>query len=103
MSFLFYNLTNDESYEKFKGVFSGETEPLKALGIVMTQTNIEAYALKEGITKSYKEMSEAEKVALRYKFIMNQLSLAQGDFASTADGWANSMKTLQKISNETGG
>ena len=91
----FYNLTNDEAYEKFKGVFSGETEPLKALGIVMTQANLEAYALKEGITKSYKEMSEAEKVALRYKFIMNQLSLAQGDFASTADGWANSMKTLQ--------
>ena len=91
----FYNLSNDEAYEKFKGVFSGETEPLKALGIVMTQTNLEAYALKEGIKKSYSEMSEAEKVALRYKFIMNQLSLAQGDFASTADGWANSMKTLQ--------
>ena len=91
----FYNLTNDESYEKFKGVFSGETEPLKALGIVIPQTNLEAYALKEGIQKSYKEMSEAEKVALRYKFIMDQLALAQGDFASTADGWANSMKTLE--------
>ena len=91
----FYNLSNDESYNKLKGVFSGETEPLKALGIVMTQTNLQAFALKEGITKSYKEMSEAEKVALRYKFIMNQLALAQGDFASTADSWANSMKTLQ--------
>lgn len=91
----FYNLSNDEAYNKFKGVFSGETEPLKALGIVMTQTNLEAFALKEGITTSYQAMSEAEKVALRYKFIMNQLALAQGDFASTADGWANSMKTLQ--------
>lgn len=91
----FYNLSNDEAYEKFRGVFSGEAEPLKALGIVMTETSLNAYALKEGITKTYKEMSEAEKVALRYKFIMNQMSLAQGDFARTADGWANSMKTLQ--------
>lgn len=90
----FYNLTNDESYEKFKGVFSGETEPLKALGIVMTQTNLEAFALSQGIEKSYKAMTEAEKVALRYKFIMNQLSLAQGDFSSTFNGWANQMKTL---------
>ena len=90
----FYNLSNDESFNKFKGVFSGETEPLKALGIVMTQTNLQAFALKNGITKSYQAMSEAEKVALRYKFIMEQLKLAQGDFAETADGWANSMKTL---------
>ena len=80
----FYNITQDEAYIKLKSVFSGETETLKDLGIVMTQAALDQYALANGYGKTTDEMSEQEKVALRYKFVMDQLSNAQGDFARTS-------------------
>lgn len=90
----FYNLTQDEAYTKLKSVFTGETESLKDLGVVMTQTALDSYALANGFGKTTKEMSEAEKVALRFSFVQNQLSAASGDFSRTADGWANQIRVL---------
>jgi len=90
----FYNITQDEAYTKLKSVFSGETETLKDLGVVMTQTALDAYALANGYGKTTKSMSEAEKVALRYAFVQNQLSAAAGDFARTSDSWANQTRIL---------
>lgn len=90
----FYNITQDEAYTKLKSVFTGETESLKDIGIVMTQDALDAYALAQGMSVTTSEMTEQEKVALRYKFVMNQLSLAQGDFANTATSWANQTRIL---------
>lgn len=90
----FYNLIQDEAYAKLKSVFTGETESLKDLGVVMSQTSLDAYALANGFGKTTDKMSEAEKVALRYSFVQNQLSAAQGDFARTSDSWANQCKVL---------
>lgn len=90
----FYNITQDEAYTKLKSVFSGETETLKDLGIVMTQSALNAFALSKGISKTTDEMTEQEKVALRYRFVMDQLSAASGDFERTSDGWANQMRIL---------
>ena len=90
----FYNLSSDEAYTKMKSVFTGETESLKDLGIVMTQANLDQYALANGFGKTTKNMTEQEKVMLRYQFVMQQLSLANGDFARTADGWANQVRVL---------
>ena len=90
----FYNLTQDEAYTKLKSVFTGETESLKDLGVVMTQSALDSYAMAEGWGKTTKEMSEQEKVALRYAFVLDQLSTAQGDFARTSDSWANQTKIL---------
>lgn len=93
----FYNLSQDEAYTKLKSVFTGETETLKDLGIVMTQNALDSYALANGYGKVTAKMSEAEKVALRYKFVQDQLALATGDFTRTSDQWANQVRLLQLI------
>ena len=90
----FYNITQDEAYTKLKSVFTGETESLKDLGVVMTQSALDAFALSKGIGKTTAQMSEQEKVALRYQFVLNQLSAASGDFERTSGGWANQMRIL---------
>ena len=91
----FYNIGQDEAYTKLKSVFTGETESLKDLGIVMTQTALDSYALANGFGKTTAKMSEAEKVALRYKFVQDQLTTAAGDFSRTSTGWANQVRILQ--------
>lgn len=91
----FYNISQDEAYTKLKSVFSGETETLKDLGIVMTQSALDAYALANGYGKTTNAMSEMEKVALRYAFVQDQLTLASGDFLRTSDGWANQIRVLK--------
>lgn len=90
----FYNISQDEAYTKLKSVFTGETESLKELGVVMTQSALDAYAMANGFGKTTQAMSEAEKVALRYQFVQSKLSAAQGDFARTSDSWANQMRVL---------
>lgn len=91
----FYNISQDEAYTKLKSVFTGETESLKDLSVVMTQAALDQYALANGFGKTVQSMSEAEKVALRYKFVTEQLSLASGDFIRTSDGWANQVRVLK--------
>lgn len=90
----FYNLSQDEAYTKLKSVFTGETESLKDLGVVMTQTALDSYAMANGFGKTTSAMTEAEKVALRYQFVQDQLSAAQGDFTRTSDSWANQCRIL---------
>lgn len=90
----FYNISQELADVKLRSVFTGETETLKDLGVVMTQANLEAFALEQGITKSVQAMSQAEQVSLRYAFVMDKLSLAQGDFARTSDSWANQTRIL---------
>ncbi len=91
----FYNLTQEEAYTKLKSVFTGETETLKDLGVVMTQSALDSFAMAKGYKKTTKAMSEQEKVALRYEFVMDQLSGASGDFLRTSDGWANQVRVLK--------
>ena len=88
----FKNLSIDEAMTALNGVFTGETESLKRLGVVMTETNLEEFASKTG--QVYKEMSQAEKVQLRYNYVMEMTKNAHGDYANTADGTANSMRTF---------
>lgn len=90
----FYNLSQDEAYTKLKSVFTGETESLKDLGVVMTQTALDSYALANGYGKTTAQMTEAEKVSLRYAFVQQQLSAASGDFARTSGSWANQVRVL---------
>lgn len=91
----FYNIGTDEAYTKLKSVFTGETETLKDLGVVMTQNALDQYALQEGYGKTTAKMTEQEKVALRLAFVQEKLSLASGDFAKTADSWANQVRVLK--------
>lgn len=90
----FYNMTTDEAFGKLKSVYTGETEALKSLGVVMTQSALDSYALANGFGKTTKNMSEQEKVALRLAFVQDKLAGASGDFARTSDSWANQVRVL---------
>lgn len=92
----FYDTSQDEAFTKLKSVFTGETETLKDLGVVMTQSALDAYALANGYKKTTKSMSEAEKVALRYAFVQEKLKFAQGDFARNSNSWANQVRILSE-------
>ena len=90
----FYNLTGDEAFTKIRAGISGETEPLKQLGINLSVANLEAFALAQGLTKSYNAMTEQEKAMLRYNYLLKTTADAQGDFARTSDSWANQTRIL---------
>ena len=90
----FYNLSIDEAYTKLKSVYTGETESLKELGVVMTQTALDEFALSKGLSVTTSKMSEQQKVALRLAFVQERLNTASGDFLRTQDQWANQTRIL---------
>ncbi len=96
----FYNKTQSEVDTIGRAMITGETEPLKAIGVVMTQTNLSAYAMAQGFAKTYDEMSSNEQLLVRYKYFLEQTALAQGDFAKTSEGWANQTRLLSERWNE---
>lgn len=90
----FYNMTQEQADTMMKSIWTGETESLKRIGVVMTQTNLDAYALANGFGKVTSKMSQAEQVQLRYQYVMEQTRLAAGDFEKTSDSWANQTRVL---------
>lgn len=90
----FYNLDHDNAWQKIRSGIAGESEPLKELGINMSVANLEAYALSQGIKKSFSDMSQAEQTLLRYNYLMEVSADAQGDFARTSDSFSNQQKLL---------
>lgn len=96
----FKNVSLDQAGTALKGIFTGETESLKELGVVMTQANLDAFALAEGFGKTTEEMTEAEKVQLRYQYVLTATKNAQGDYARTASGTANSLRTMRESTKE---
>lgn len=92
----FYNKSIDESDTMLKSIWTGETESLKQIGVVMTQTNLDAYALANGFGKTTQQMTQSEQVMLRYQYVMNQTRLAAGDFVKTQDNWANQTRILSE-------
>lgn len=91
----FYNLAPEEAFEKIRAGISGESEPLKQLGIDLSETAVASYAASQGITKAFSEMSAGEKTTLRYQALMAQTGDAQGDFTRTSDSFANQLRILQ--------
>ncbi len=92
----FYNISQELADTKLKSVFTGETETLKDLGVVMTQANLNAYAMANGFGKTVDKMTQAEAVQLRYAYVTDQLRLASGDFLKTQDSWANQTRILSE-------
>ena len=91
----FYNLDFETAFQKIRSGISGQTEPLKELGINMSVANLEAFALTQGITKAFDAMSQSEQIQLRYQYLMQATADAQGDFARTSDGYANSLRKVE--------
>lgn len=92
----FYNLDIDEAFTKIRSGISGETEPLKQLGINMSVANLEAYALARGIKTQYKDMSQAEQALLRYNYLMSTTNDQQGDFSKTSGEYANQQRVFRQ-------
>ena len=92
----FYNLDPDEAFAKIRSGISGETEPLKQLGINLSVANLEQYALTQGMKKSYDAMTQQEQALLRYNYLLSVTSDAQGDFSRTSESWANQTRILSE-------
>ena len=91
----FYNLDSATAFQKILSGMTGEMEPLKSLGIVMSAENLKAHALAMGIETSWSKMDTATQTLVRYDYLINQTAKAQGDFSKTQDSYANQMRTLK--------
>lgn len=91
----YYHISQDDAFAKLGAVFTGETESLKQLGVIMTQNALDAYALEHGYGRVTAQMSELEKTTLRYNFVLDRLKLASGDFAKYANTWSGSIATIK--------
>jgi hypothetical protein len=102
----FKNIGIDQASNALKSIFTGETESLKNLGIVMTEANLQQFALSQGYKGSIKNLTEASKVQLRYNFVLEKTKNAQGDFARTGGGAANQTRifteSLKQIGQQLG-
>jgi len=98
----FKNISIDQAQTALAGIFTGETESLKRLGIVMTQSALESFTAAKGMKEYSDKMTQAEKVAVRYAYVMDATKNAQGDFARTSGGTANQMRIFQESVKELG-
>ena len=89
----YFNTSTEESAKALEGIFTGESEALKKFGVVMTDTNLQKFAADQGLV--WNEMSQTEKTMLRYNYVMEKTKDAQGDFARTSNGTANSTKMFK--------
>lgn len=88
----FYNEDYDVVAEKLNAVFTGQTRPLRAYGLDLTQATLQEWALANGMDVNIKKMTQAEKTLLRYQYVMANTTAAHGDFIRTQDTWANTLK-----------
>ena len=94
----YFNVSTDDSAKALEAIFTGEAESLKKFGVVMTDTNLKQFAEDQGLV--YTELSQTEKTMLRYQFVLEKTSDAQGDYARTSDGTANSVKTFKAATSD---
>ena len=92
----FYNVDQEKVAKSLESVFTGQTRPLRTYGLDLSQATLKEWALKQGIDADIQAMSQAEKTLLRYQYVMENTSAAQGDFARTSNTWANQVRILQQ-------
>lgn len=90
----FYNISQEDAFTKIRAGMSGQVMPLRQLGIDMTVASLSAYAMSQGITKSWQSMTQGEKQLIRYQYLLSVTSAQQGDFARTSWSWANQTRLL---------
>ena len=96
----FYNTTNEEAFEALQSVITGTTRPMRRFGIDLTEATLQEYALSKGIATQVEAMTNAQKVALRYNYVMEATTQLHGDFARTSHTWANAIRILGNRSKE---
>ncbi len=88
----FKNLNISEVQTALAGIFTGETESLKRLGVVMTEENLNQFLKIQGIAKKMSDLTQAEKVLQRYSYVVKMTANSHGDFLRTQTGFANQMR-----------
>lgn len=92
----FYNTTAEETGNALESVYTGLTLSLKKYGIVLTEANLNQFAMEKGLGKTVNQMNQAEKATLRYNYVMSQMAKVQGDFSRTSMSWANQLRILKQ-------
>ena len=92
----FYNMEQSAVAEDLESIFTGQTRPLRTYGLDLTQATLAEWAMKQGLDANIQSMSQAEKTMLRYQYVISNTGAAQGDFARTADTWANQVRILKQ-------
>ncbi len=92
----FYNVAQEDVARSLQSIFTGETEPLRKYGLDLTQATLQEWALKQGLDADMRAMSQMEKTMLRYQYVMANTTATQGDFAKTANTWANQIRILRQ-------
>lgn len=92
----FYNVEYADAAKSLEAIFTGQTRPMRQFGVDLTQATLQEYALSQGITTNISSMTQAEKTALRYQYVLSRLSMVEGDFVKTADTWANQIRMLKE-------
>lgn len=98
----FYNLDSSEAFNKLRAGLTGETEPLKALGILVDENTVKQVAYSEGIAQNGAELTQQQKVLARYVAILKQTGNAQGDLARTINSPANQLRLLKNQVSQLG-
>lgn len=92
----YFNTDVETAGTALEGIFTGNAQALKKFGVVLTDANLEEFALSVGMTsKEFKNLTPQQKTLLRFNYVMSQTADAQGDFARTNDNMANASRTLQ--------
>lgn len=91
----FNNIDPTEGLEKLRAGLAGEAEPLRQLGVFLSEARVQTEAYTSGIAKSGEELTEAQKIQARYNIIFQDSIKAQGDFARTSESLPNQMRTLK--------
>lgn len=91
----FYNKDQSAVATSLQSVFTGETEPLRQYGLDLTQATLQEWAMKQGLDANISSMSQAEKIMLRYQYVLANTTAAQGDFSRTANTWSNQISILK--------
>ena len=92
----FYNLDSAEAFNKLRAGLTGETEPLKALGILVDENTVKQVAYSKGIAENGAELTNQQKVLARYVAILQQTGNAQGDLAKTLSSPSNQLRSLKQ-------
>lgn len=88
------NIPIEQVMSDLRSGLLGQSETVYKYGVDVTEAGLKTEALAQGITKSVRNMSQGEKMALRYNLIIKNAALSHGDFAKTLDQPANQLKIL---------
>lgn len=97
-----YNIDQDVVSQDLAAIFTGQTRPLRDYGLDLTQATLKEWAMKQGLDSDIASMSQAEKTMLRYQYVLANTQTTQGDFARTADSWANQIRILKQSFEQLG-